>query len=150
MELFYLLCYPMVPAGLVVLYFGGLKDASDLYWSAVLIPTYICYALVPLLGTLPPRICETGGPVLRAEPIRLFNLWILKNASTNINMIPSGHVTASLAAALVLLDLMPLAGIVALMIALGIAAGAFGGRYHFAADVILAVLLTLTTNIPLL
>jgi hypothetical protein len=145
LEFFYLFCYPMVPAGLAVLYYLNLESESDLYWTAVLIPTYLCYLMIPSLGTLPPRQLETGKR--NENPLRSFNLWILLIFSSNINMFPSGHVTASLSAALVLMYAAPAAGWIFLIFAAGIAIGAFSGRYHFAADVIAAAALSLLTSL---
>lgn len=36
LELSYLLCYPMVPAGLGVLYLAGMRDFSEEFWMMVL------------------------------------------------------------------------------------------------------------------
>lgn len=135
LELSYLLCYPMVPAGLAVLYFAGMKDVAGEFWSAVLPAAYLCYALVPFIPTLPPRslAAATETSAHRSE-IRSLNLWILRHGSIQVNTFPSAHVSASLAVSLVMLHHVPLAGGIFLWISASIAAGAVAGRYHYLLD----------------
>ncbi|HSU88832.1 MAG TPA: phosphatase PAP2 family protein, partial [Terriglobia bacterium] len=61
--------------------------------------------------------------------------------SIQANTFPSGHVAASLAVALELLAHTTVAGVIFLVLALCIAAGAFFGRYHYGIDVLLGALL---------
>ncbi|HSE40171.1 MAG TPA: hypothetical protein VLH08_05350, partial [Acidobacteriota bacterium] len=130
-----------------VLYFAKLHDKSDFYWTNVLLPTYFCHAMVPFTQTLPPWMVEPDA--LPKHPIRAFNFWIIKHASIHANTLPSAHVTASIAAAMVLLQFLPGIGAVFLWIALSIVVGAVTGRYHYSLDVIsaLAVVLILFTII---
>jgi membrane-associated phospholipid phosphatase len=72
--------------------------------------------------------------------VRAFNLWILRRGSIQANTLPSAHVAITAACALSLLWLGSVwAGVVFLVIALSIAAGAVSGRYHYALDAILGV-----------
>src|SRR5262249_30829018 len=57
-EYAYILCYPMVPSGIAVLYAAGAADQIEEFWSVVLPPAYLCYATLPFLRTLPPRALE--------------------------------------------------------------------------------------------
>jgi hypothetical protein len=140
LELCYLLCYPIVPLGVVMLYAAGLESRVDGYWIIVLISTYICYCLLPFIQMLPPRALAPAtdkGPKLRK--LRVLNLAVLKYASIQVNTFPSAHVASTFAASLVLLELTPAIGAIYMIIALGIAGGAFVGRYHYAADVVLGM-----------
>jgi membrane-associated phospholipid phosphatase len=65
------------------------------------------------------------------------------------NTFPSGHVAASAAIAIALLWLSPWWGIVFAVIALGIAGGCIVGRYHYAIDVVAALLLAGTVFVLL-
>ena len=56
LELAYVFCYPLLPMGMGLLYAAGQRQAADFYWTAVLAPTYVCYALLPFLPTSPPRV----------------------------------------------------------------------------------------------
>jgi membrane-associated phospholipid phosphatase len=59
-----------------------------------------------------------------------------------LNTFPSAHVTATLGSSLVLLHFVPSVGLAFVLISIGIALGAVLGRYHYAADVLLAAVLT--------
>jgi len=141
LELAYLLCYVLVPFGLAVLYLTHLRRYADEYWMVVLAATYPCYLLTAFFPTRPPRDFEIGSVSRRRGKIRTFNLWIVRHLSTQLNTFPSGHVTATLGGSLVLLRHVPSVGFVFLLISIGIMIGAVTGRYHYAADVIVAAAL---------
>jgi membrane-associated phospholipid phosphatase len=136
MEWAYMLCYPLPLAGLAVLYAVGLRRYASTYWPIVLLPTYLCYALTPLVPALPPRSItgKMGTGDVRTKS-RVFNLWILKNASIQAISFPSAHVACALAISFVLLHYVPIAGAVFLAIAVWIGVAAIVGGYHYAVDV---------------
>ncbi len=137
-EFSYLLCYPLVPLGLGVLYLWHLRQNADQYWAAILPATYLCYVVLPFVQALPPRLLQAEEEVQRdRSSIRRLNLWLLRHASIQVTTFPSAHVAATAAASLALLQLVPLAGFVFLLLSLGIAIGAVKGRYHYALDVLL-------------
>jgi membrane-associated phospholipid phosphatase len=139
-EFSYLLCYPLIPLGLGVLYLWHLRQYADQYWAAILPATYLCYIVLPFVQALPPRLLQAGEEVQRdPSSIRRLNLWLLRHASIQVTTFPSAHVAATTAASLALLQLVPLAGFVFLLLSLGIAIGAVKGRYHYALDVLLGV-----------
>jgi len=153
-ELAYLLCYALIPCGVAVLYWTDHRVAVDQYWATVLPASYLCYLLIPFAQTLPPRLLPGAGSAPDEKPqstkppsarptskIRAFNLFILRHAGIHLNTFPSAHVAATVGASLVLIAWVPAAGVIFMLIALSIAAGAVLGRYHFALDVILGVLL---------
>lgn len=143
LELAYISCYVLVPMGLAVLYLNGLRHHSSDYWSVVLLATYPCYLFSALFPTQPPRLLETDAANTVLVRMRRFNLWIVRRVSTQMNTFPSAHITATLGSSLVLLHLVPSAGLVFVLISIGIALGAVLGRYHYAADVVLAAAFTL-------
>ena len=140
-ELAYVLCYPLPPLGLGVLYLARLRSHSDFYWCVVLAPSYVCYVVTALWPTRPPRLL--GGPAARPRTgaARRFNLWVLGHAGIGINTFPSAHVTASFGVALALALLTPPLGAAALMLATAIAVATVVGRYHYLADAVLGSLL---------
>lgn len=142
LELAYLSCYVLVPMGLAVLYLTGLRRHTNEYWSVVLLATYPCYAFTAFVPTQPPRVLETNPAGTVSGKIRSFNLWIVRWLSIQLNTFPSAHVTATLASSLVLLHFVPNIGTAFVLVSIGIALGAVLGRYHYAADVLLAALLT--------
>ena len=121
-ELAYFFCYIMVPLGLGVIYLFHMGNYADRFWKAVLPPTYICYVMVPFFQTLPPRVLEPqqkeGRDISR---LRLLNLWILRNGSIHANTFPSAHVAASVATALALFPIAPIAASIFLWTAVSIA-----------------------------
>jgi hypothetical protein len=144
LELAYLSCYVLVPMGLAVLYLNRLQHHSADYWSVVLLATYPCYAFTAFFPTQPPRLVEINSANSPRGKMRQFNLWIVGRVSTEMNTFPSAHVTATLSSSLVLLQFVPSAGVVFVLVSIGIALGAVLGRYHYAADVVLAAAFTLT------
>jgi membrane-associated phospholipid phosphatase len=135
LELAYLLCYAVVPAGFACLLLAGHDpDAIDRFWSIVLLASFVCYGFLPWMPTRAPRAIEPRGAM--RSTIRELNLAVLNRASVQWNTFPSGHTAASLATAFAVGIYMPLAGVVLGVIALSIAAGSVAGRYHYAADAI--------------
>lgn len=141
-ELAYLLCYPLVPLGLGTLYIMHMGRYADKFWTVVLPPTYLCYAMLPFIQTLPPRmLIPPPEPNVPETKVRALNLWILRHASIQVNTFPSAHVAAATAASLALLCLARPLGWIFVWVAISIAVGAILGRYHYAADVILGAML---------
>ncbi len=141
LEAAYLCCYAVVPSALAWLYLAGQKAAADAFWTAVLLASLPCYALVAWFETRPPRV-GTGPAAMPAytSPVRRLNLVVLDRASIHVNTFPSGHAAASFAAALAVGAVLPTAGAVVGLLALSIAAGSVAGRYHYALDAVLGAL----------
>lgn len=136
LELSYLLCYVVFPAGYLWLIVTGHDSrAVDRFWSAVLLASFICYGLLPWLPTRAPRSVAPHGTTMRSA-IRRVNLAVLDRGSVQWNTFPSGHTAASLAAALAVGSYLPLAGIILGVVAVSIAVASVVGRYHYAADAI--------------
>jgi membrane-associated phospholipid phosphatase len=138
LELAYLLCYAVVPAGYLCLVLANHDRVTiDRFWSVVLAASFLCYGLLPWIPTRAPRAIESPREAARST-IRRLNLAVLNRASVQWNTFPSGHTAASLATALAVGSEMPLAGVVLGILAVSIAAGSVVGRYHYAADAIVA------------
>jgi hypothetical protein len=143
-EFAYLFCYVLVPFGLGVLYLMRIGRYADQLWATVLPSAYLCYLTLPFVQTLPPRMLEAElTPWVVEGKLRRLNLWILRHASIQANTFPSAHVAATVAASLALFRLLPWAGAVFLGMSISIAAGAVGGRYHYAADALLGAALAI-------
>lgn len=143
MEWAYMLCYPIVPAGVAVLYVAGLRRYVDAYWFLVLAPTYICYAITPFFPALPPRSLGMGSTTQQTNKSRKFNLWILQHGSIQAISFPSAHVASALGSSLLLLRYVPLAGAVFLAITFWIAVAAVVEGYHYTVDVVLGAMVAL-------
>lgn len=138
LELAYAFCYPLIPLSFATLYWLGLAQHADRFWTVVLGSTYLSYGALPFVQTRPPRVlAEPWLPPLPQNRVRAVNLWILRQGSIQANTFPSGHVAASTGAALVVIAVAPWpAGLLWGAAAATIALGTITGRYHFAADVI--------------
>ena len=143
MEWAYALCYGLAFFGLIVLYAAGLRREADGYWTLVLIPTYLCYAVTPFFPALPPRTLHAEPARSKTTKSRVFNLWLLKYGSIQAISFPSAHAACAMAISLVLLHDLPIAGAIFLVISLWISVAAVVGGYHYAIDVILGAALAL-------
>jgi membrane-associated phospholipid phosphatase len=133
LEIAYLCCYPMVPAGIACLYFAGLGEESDRFWTAVRpggVRLLRRIALAPDAAAARDR--RRASAIARL--VKRVNLRVLGVASVQLNTFPSGHAAASLATALAVGARLPLAGLALGLLALAIAIGSVVGRYHYAAD----------------
>jgi hypothetical protein len=139
LELAYLMCYIVVPAGFLWLVYSGFAAESARFWAIVLTASFFCYGLLPLLPTRAPRALVAAPPSTRSR-IRTINLAVLGRASVQWNTFPSGHSAASAATALAVGAHLPAAGCVLMAVALSIAAGSVAGRYHYLADAVTGVL----------
>ena len=142
LELAYLLCYAVVPAGYAWLLAAGFQREADRFWSTALGAAFFCYGLLPWLPTRAPRAIEGERPVWRST-VRKLNLAVLARGSVQWNTFPSGHTAASVATALAVGTHVPAAGVVLGTIAVSIAIGSVVGRYHYAADAIAGVLVAI-------
>lgn len=145
LEFAYLLVYPMVPSAVAVLYFAGMMDQAETFWTVVLPPAYACYATLPFLRTLPPRTLERGAAEAAQAGMRGFNLVVVRQVTHQANTFPSGHAAAAGAVALELTRLVPAVGAVYIILAVSIMAAAFVGRYHYALDVVLGAALAVAS-----
>jgi membrane-associated phospholipid phosphatase len=135
LELAYLFCYALVPIGYGWLVLGGFADKAPLYWSTVLLASFLCYGPLPWASTRAPRAIEQPAGASRSS-VRRLNVAVLDRASVQWNTFPSGHTAASAAAALVVGTYDPAGGVVLGIVAISIAIGSVVGRYHYAADAI--------------
>lgn len=143
-ELAYLGLYALVPSGVLALYLVGQRAQVDAYWTAVLVATCLAYAPLPWITLRPPRSVEGSSAIdHRQVAIRRFNLLILKGGSIQVNTLPSGHSASAFAAALVLLAHAPGVGLAFGLVALAVAVGSVVGRYHYALDAVLGILVAM-------
>ena len=140
LELAYFLVHVFVPAGFLVVAVAGL-DASEHFWTPVLLAGYACYGTLPWLQARPPRLVETVDSGAAPAQMRGWNERLLDLVSVKANTFPSGHVAVALAVALVVLDLLPIAGLVFVPTALLIAAATVVRRYHYTADAALGLVI---------
>ena len=137
LELAYLLCYPAVPFAFVVVWTLGTNSDVNRFWVSVLASGFLSYGWLPWLVSRPPRLARTG--LDRRGALAGFNVAVLRRISHGLNTFPSGHVAVGVAAAFAVLPVWPLGGAMLMVVALGVAAGAIAGFYHYATDVVFGV-----------
>lgn len=147
LELAYVLVYVVVPAGALTLVFGGHPESVPRFWAVVLLAEFVSYGALPWVQTRPPRAIEAGSCPPAPSPLRRFNIGVLRRASNQVNTLPSGHAAGAVATALVVAGVMPTVGAVFLIVAASIAVATVVGRYHYAVDSLLGVVVALLAYI---
>lgn len=143
LEASYLLVYAAIPAGAVALVATGHQPMLESYWSVVLAAEFICYSVLPWIQTHPPMLLEDETALPPMLGVRRLNQLIARRASIQANTIPSGHTSGAMAAALVVMSAGPALGALFLVLALSIAVASVVGRYHYAIDSLLGILVAL-------
>jgi membrane-associated phospholipid phosphatase len=143
LELSYLLCYPVVPLGLISLYLVREREAiaREHFWTSVLLASLSCYFLFPFFPLVPPRelFNDVPGPRV-ALALRGLNHWLLGHYSVGASLFPSAHVAATTAAALAVRHYLPQLGWFFVVVAVSIALATVYGRYHYALDALAGAL----------
>jgi hypothetical protein len=113
----------------------GVEAVTD-YWNLVLTAALASYAPLPWLRSRPPRVLAAAAsqPTTAGRHLRRFNVLVLDRASVQANTLPSGHVSAAVAAALGVMTVNPAVGWTLMLVALTIGVAAVAGRYHYAVD----------------
>jgi membrane-associated phospholipid phosphatase len=141
-EFTYLLAYPFVPASFAVLCWLGARANADRFWSSLLIAGFGAYGMLPWIQTRPPRAFERLGLTnVRGLIFRRLNLFVLDHASVQVNTFPSGHASITCAAALAVSTVNTELGLVFGFVAASVTIATVLGRYHYAIDSIVGLLL---------
>jgi hypothetical protein len=140
-ELAYLLCYPLVPVSLGLVWWRGETADVGRFWLSVLAAGFACYGTLPWLVSRPPRATAGTGPEPRS--VGALNAFVLGRFSHRWNTFPSGHVAVSVAAAWSVWEIWPAAGAAVGGLAAAVAVGAGAGRYHYVMDVFAGVVVAL-------
>lgn len=135
LDLVYMSCFLLLPAGLLVLEATGRGALADHYWTIVLAADLGAFAPLSVVQTRPPWALEPP-PTLAAPAVHRLASYMVRNATIRVNTFPSGHVAVSLAIAFAVAGSTPLAGAVLLGLALTTAVGCVVGRYHYVVDVL--------------
>jgi membrane-associated phospholipid phosphatase len=135
LEVVYLGCFLLVPAGFAALAATGHAALADRYWTMVIGAELGAFAPLSLIQTRPPWALErTQGPSDRA--MRRLALQVVERLTIRANTFPSGHVAGSLAVAFAVIAVLPWAGAVLLAFAISISVACIAGRYHYVVDVL--------------
>ena len=131
LDIAYIGCFLIVPAGLVLLMAAGHGDRSEYDWTLVMSAELGAFGTLPYLQTRPPWILERLDDGARRASVSF-----MKHATTGANTLPSGHAAGSMAVALAVLDTLPAVGTLLLGVAITISVAAVVTRAHFVVDVV--------------
>jgi hypothetical protein len=134
LDLVYNSCFVLIPVGFAMLAWTGRAAQSDRYWTLVSAAEFVSFGTLPWFQARPPWAVEAPRPIDRTA-VRRFSLSWVNHTSIRATTFPSGHVSASLAAALALIGSMPVVGVVFLALAVSISIACVTGRYHYVVDV---------------
>jgi len=143
LEVMYVGCFLLVPAGLVVLRSAAAAPALiDRYWTIVIAAEFGSFLSLAFVYARPPWALAQRA-ALPDRAVHRAAAAFVERLTIRANTFPSGHAAGSLAVALGVIGPLPAAGIVLLALAVAICAAAVVGRYHYAIDVIAGIVLAL-------
>jgi len=144
LEIVYMFCFLIVPAGFAALVLAGHASRADRYWTMVLTAELGAFAPLTVFQTRPPWALERK-PVLTDPAVHRAASRMVQHLTIRANTFPSGHVAGSLAVALAVAPLMPVAGALFGLLAVSIGIACVVGRYHYVMDVAAGAVLALVT-----
>ncbi len=148
LEISYALVYALAPASLAVLYFYRRRDRADRFLFVFCLAVLLCYAQFPFWPSEPPRALFFGQDFPAYDTVfRRFNWWMLGRYGIHTSVFPSAHVAGAFASAFGMRQALPSRPWVSrllLCLALLIAIATVYGRYHYLADAVAGVAVSLT------
>lgn len=133
LDIVYMGCFLLPPAGFAVLAAAGRASLADRYWTMVIGAELGSFAPLALIQSRPPWAIEAARPSSN-QTVHHVASRMVEQFTIRANTFPSGHVAGSLAVALALLGPTPVAGVIFLMLALSISVACVAGRYHYVVD----------------
>jgi membrane-associated phospholipid phosphatase len=143
LELCYALVYAVAPFFVAVLYFQNRLKRVNSALFLYLLGTLLAYALFPYFPSDPPR-AAFGGSDLPNNPtiVRELNLWLVGDFGIHSSVFPSAHVSSAFSAAWAFFAFLPERrryGWGMLVYAVSVAVATVYGRYHYAADAVAGI-----------
>ncbi len=135
LEIVYVTCFLLVPAGAAALVVTGRASLLDHYWTMVLAAEFGSFGPLSVIQSRPPWLVEHKA-ALPDRAVHRAASWMVEAFTIRANTFPSGHVAGSLAVAFALLGPLPAVGAVFLLLALSIAVACVVGRYHYVVDAV--------------
>jgi membrane-associated phospholipid phosphatase len=142
LEIVYLGCFLLIPAGFAALVWTGRGAMADHYWTMVIAGEFGAFAPLAFIQTRPPWAIERPSSQ-RERAIHQLASGLVSTFTIRANTFPSGHAAGSLAVALAIGVAMPWAGAIMFALAASIGVACIVGRYHYTVDVIAGAVLAL-------
>jgi membrane-associated phospholipid phosphatase len=134
LELIYMGCFLLIPAGLAILVLTDHRSLVNRYWMLVMGAEFAAFAPLALIQTRPPWALERK-PELADPAIHRLAAQMVQQFTIRVNTFPSGHAAGSLAVGLALAAVLPWTGALLLVLAVAICVACVVGRYHYVVDV---------------
>ena len=135
LDVVYMGCFLLLPAGFAVLHWNGYDLLADRYWTMVLGAEFGAFAPLAFVETRPPWAVERAAGAADLTVRRTAERFV-RHLTIGVNTFPSGHVAGSLAVAFAVMGAVPRLGVGLLALAVSIALACIVGRYHYIVDVI--------------
>jgi membrane-associated phospholipid phosphatase len=135
LELLYMGCFLLLPAGLAILVLSDHGALVDRYWTLVTAAEFLAFAPLAFIQTRPPWAIERK-PELADPAIHRLASQMVEHLTIGVNTFPSGHAAGSLAVALAIVGALPWTGALMLALAAAICVACVVGRYHYVVDVV--------------
>lgn len=139
LDVVYMLCFMLLPAGFAVLMATGRHAETDRYWTLVVGSEFAAFAPLAFMQTRPPWALERPAALPDGAAHRAAAGWV-RHLTIGVNTFPSGHVAGSFAVALGVVGASFGLVSVFFVLAFSIALACVVGRYHYVADVVAGVL----------
>lgn len=135
LELVYIGCFLLIPAGLAILVAAGHAALVDRYWIMVMGAEFAAFAPLAVIQTRPPWAIERK-PALADPAIHRLASQMVQHLTIGVNTFPSGHAAGSLAVAFAVAGVLPGTGAALFVLAIAICVACVVGRYHYVIDVV--------------
>jgi membrane-associated phospholipid phosphatase len=146
LEVCYLLVYGLGAYCIAVLYLCR-RPAVNKFYLIYLVGTLAAYALFPYFPSKPPRfVAPNLDPPTITSSARSLNLFLLKKATIHVGVFPSAHVSSAFSCAWAMFAILPERkrfGWVLLIYAICVSIATIYGRYHYVADVVAGIAVSL-------
>jgi len=147
LELCYALVYAVAPFLVAVFYFQNRRERLNGALFLYLLGTLLAYALFPYFPSDPPRVAFGGSDMPNVSTaLRELNLWLVGNYGIHSSVFPSAHVSSAFSAAWAFFAFLPERkryGWGMLAYAATVAIATVYGRYHYAADAVAGLAVSL-------
>jgi membrane-associated phospholipid phosphatase len=147
LELCYALVYAVAPFVVGILYLEHRRERVNEVLFPYLLGTLLAYALFPYFPSDPPRVAFGGTDLPNVSSVvRKLNLWLVGDYGIHSSVFPSAHVSSAFSAAWALFAYLPerrRIGWLVLVYAVSVALATIYGRYHYAADVVAGLVVSL-------
>jgi len=154
LELCYVLVYAVPPFVVAILYFQHRRERVNGTLFLYLLGTLLSYALFPYFPSDPPRSAFAGSDVPHIiTPVRELNLWLVGDFGIHSSVFPSAHVSSAFSAAWALFAFLPERkryGWAMLTYAVSVAIATVYGRYHYGADALAGLAVSLAPGAMIL